>query len=644
MKKSLFFAAAASALMLTACSSENDVVQNSTNQNTVAVQQQAVGFDVYTPAATNARRAGRVNVMTNKTMQKTGFGVYGHMTDNGGYTQTAVPNFMWNQQVFYNSSSDAWYYSPLKYWPNETNKDSQTTPAGMPTTSGGNIDKLTFFAYAPWVQAVQTTGVTAPVNSAIEAPAATSIARITGTDGKNADYNTNVDYPHITYKMATDPNESVDLLWGVAPAGGISYTNVSGGESSVKEGMPLIDLVKPAVNTSLKFMFQHALARLGVKVIAAVDQVAAGGILDYGNTKITIEKIEIKGNFATKGYLNLKNTDPNVALWQDVTKATGEDASHPVLTIEAGKGLAPHLIYSSSLAAANTQQTVTGVTTTLADAIKVSSIKDEINHDCTVERLHTGTGVTPLTYSATTPYFGSWIGNNGDSYVPFNDFAPITGNTYFHKFETKDKFTDNEAFTILKGTAYGTVTDPNNLSITYPTATVWENIYRLADTNIKKIASTTDMNTYSSFKAYRLNGLTFVPTGQNPQINDFVFVNGSGENVAPVKVDAPVQNSTLYTAVPNYFMIIPTNSDVAADKTLTVKITYYVSTTDASLANGIVYTKNEVEKAIVLPHLKNGVAYNLKLILGLTSVKLEAEVADWVTNEAVINLPQNTSE
>ena len=301
------------------------------------------------------------------------------------------------------------------------------------------------------------------------------------------------------------------------------------------------------------------------------------------------------------------------------------------------------------MAGSGKQQTVTGVTTTLADAIKVSSIKDEINHDYTVERLHTGAGVTPLTYSATTPYFGSWIGNYGNgtvpSYVPFTESFTLAGSTtYFHKFTTKDKFTDNEAFTVLKGTANSKVTDPDRLSITYPTATVWENIYSIADENIHQIADATEMVNFSTLKAYRLNGLTFVPTGQNPQIGDFVFKFSNGVETAPAVVPAPTHNATRYTAVPNYFMIIPTNSDVTEDKTLTVKITYYVSTTDASLAGGIVYTKNEVEKAIVLPHLKNGVAYNLKLILGLTSVKLEAEVADWVTNEAVINLPQNTSE
>jgi len=36
-----------------------------------------------------------------------------------------------------------------------------------------------------------------------------------------------------------------------------------------------------------------------------------------------------------------------------------------------------------------------------------------------------------------------------------------------------------------------------------------------------------------------------------------------------------------------------------------------------------------IEKDVVFPSLANGKSYNLNLILGLTSVKMEAEVDDW---------------
>ena len=350
MKKSLFFAAAASALMLTACSSENDVVQSPTNQNTVAVQQQAVGFDVYTQQSTGVTRAGLEGTMTTTRMQRSaadggGFGVYAFLTEDengaGGEANATsyqpanlaavpfvpnVPNFMVNEKILWNSQNLGWYYNPLKYWPNETDNDSQSTPASMQSDAQGgapaadndrHLDRLTFFAYAPYVSGDDGSG--------------TGITYITGNDGLMN--STNIKNPSITWNACTDPttdfdpNKGVDLLWGVAPSGGLEYTAVNGWTVTKKEGTPLIDMIKPDVNTSMKFLLQHALARFGINVVAAIDQVCPGGQLDP-NTKITIESLKITGPFGTTGVLDLNNGEKaSVANWTtigtvDVTDGT----------------------------------------------------------------------------------------------------------------------------------------------------------------------------------------------------------------------------------------------------------------------------------------------------------------------------------
>ena len=56
MKKSYLLMAAAAALMLTACSSENDVLQSAPQTQKTATK--ALDFDVYLPQATNVTRAG----------------------------------------------------------------------------------------------------------------------------------------------------------------------------------------------------------------------------------------------------------------------------------------------------------------------------------------------------------------------------------------------------------------------------------------------------------------------------------------------------------------------------------------------------------------------------------------------------------
>lgn len=613
MKKSLFFAAAASALMLTACSSENDVVQNAPQtQETVA---QGVGFDVYTQNATNVTRSGRTNAMNNATLQTTGFGVFAYQDEgtleNLYSTTTSVPNFMWNQHVNY--IANAWGYTPLKYWPNETANDTQSSPAGMPNVTDKNQYKLlSFFAYAPWVKGTGNTGAVESVYS-YEATTANGIKALT-TNVATGD-------PKITYKVATDPSQSVDLLWGVAPVGGISYTATDGKTVSIKEGMPLIDLKKPAVNTSMKFLFQHALARLGVKVVLAADQVSAGGTFDVANNKVTIEEIEITGKFGTEGTLNLNNDARNKANWEGVTVNDGT-GTNPTFKINKTNGLAAHLCYDGEKNGegsipAYSQQDVTGVTTTYSDAIQVSNIPG-------YSKLYT----TPA-YSPTTPYFA----DDDDHTTATPGYATYAAKAGLFANNTTDSVYLQKN---VLSNAYTDIT--STISTQYPNATVWSNIYSILKSKLTAITAAT-LEANKTKPAYRKHGNTYYPTGVTPIVGDYVI-----EDTDLQEVILGTTASNYYLANANYFMVIPPTGETEADKTIKVKITYYVSTTDPNVANGVVYTKNEVEKEIVLPHLKNGMAYNLKLILGMTSVKLEAEAADWTTTTSEINLPQNTAE
>ena len=298
---------ATAALVLTACSNDSDVAVNDVSQQ---AQSNAVLFDTYTSSAT---RAGAAGVMTTTSLQTSGFGVFATYSDGADYSSaTATPNFMYNQPVTYSSS--AWTYSPLKYWPNETVNDSQS-PAATGPTGVTTADKLSFFAYAPYV-----------TKAAAEADASSG----TGIIGMSA--NNYTGDPTISYKVAPLPENSVDLLWGVAPAGDLSYTPVSGlPVLTVPAGEPLVNLVKPDKDQKIKFLFKHALSRIGLKVVGAFDQIAAGGSKD-ANTKITVDQIEISGPLGLTGDLILKNASPGVANWTNVIPA----ASDPVFTIANG--------------------------------------------------------------------------------------------------------------------------------------------------------------------------------------------------------------------------------------------------------------------------------------------------------------------
>ena len=260
-------ASAIVAVGFTACT-QSDLLEGSTSDASLTSADNAIQFDTYM-GKTGVTRAGAEGSITTTSLQTgshkdAGFGVFAYYTGAKTYNQAQykdggsavadenklVPNFMYNQQVKYISSD--WKYSPIKYWPNEVQNgavDNQSIPAKSDGTNGG---KVSFFAYAPYVESGSGSyGITA----------------ITGADTKGD--------PKITYTL--DNTHFVDLLWGTyngTTAGVANQTNsgvtgisdASGGtyeEALIKDQKTNADLTKQAVNGKVGFLFKHALAKIG---------------------------------------------------------------------------------------------------------------------------------------------------------------------------------------------------------------------------------------------------------------------------------------------------------------------------------------------------------------------------------------------
>ena len=306
MKKIFLFAAAAA--LLTACSSEELSNSEVAQQNNA--EKTPVAFSIYTPR--NVTRAGEAGMQTTITVgdaAKSGFGVFGYYTNNGNYVETSTPNFMYNQQVKGDGDGTVaptkWQYEPVKYWPNEYGQSAVAD----------EIDRVTFFAYAPWTKVAPATGI----------PAA----------GVSVDEKAGAGDPIIKYVVDTDPATSVDLLWGVY-AGNEPYTTTWGpATATVQPGMPFIDLLKPnnpattdyteytggysvKTDNKVRFNLRHALSKLFVTIDYFDDALTYGttGKLEASKeTKIWVREVKI-GGFMMKGALNLNNTVKDQPNWK----------------------------------------------------------------------------------------------------------------------------------------------------------------------------------------------------------------------------------------------------------------------------------------------------------------------------------------
>ena len=260
MKKILLFTvAAATAMAFTGCSQSSELAD--TESNNTETTQKAISFDTYLSKTTRAGAAGAQNTEALKT---NGFGVFAYYTGQNAYAKTTTPNFMYNTKVSVPTGSTAFTYSPARYWPNN------------------DKDKLSFFAYAPYVEVTAGTGLPTDV-TAKDQTTTTGITALSKNAYKGA--------PTVTYKLADDKTQSVDLLWGAKMGTTTNEVNT--------------DLTRTKDNVG--FTFKHTLAKFGgdnscIKAILATDDDQA---FDK-TTKVTISDITITSNdIATTGTLDL---------------------------------------------------------------------------------------------------------------------------------------------------------------------------------------------------------------------------------------------------------------------------------------------------------------------------------------------------
>lgn len=273
--------------LLTGCTADETISSNSVGSHT------PITFDAKVNTATV--RGGITGNIDYSVLAECGFGVFAY----GGVNWN-------NKKVWYDSTTPAdelgdvhehtanWSYGDEILW---------------------NDKEISFLAYAPYVPSSSSESST------------TGITKVEGS---------NVDNTKITYTIATNPVEGIDLLWGVR----------EDANKNKQQRMPWLNTTVADCGGGVTFSFHHALTAIGFHVQAMIDkdndlgdyedESNVDGILGE-NYKITLKDITLTGDFYSKAELYLKNTTPGIPNWKNHSGLTqkelkvGEDHIDPAL-------------------------------------------------------------------------------------------------------------------------------------------------------------------------------------------------------------------------------------------------------------------------------------------------------------------------
>lgn len=293
MRKELIFAV--SMLAVAASCQRKEEVQVEPSEQKTVTGEIPVGFDIYTQRGVDTKAGVKgpttSDALKSGDMAEQGFGVFAFYTDNNDYDPQSIPNFMYNEQVKYDAAKGGFWYEPVKYWPNEYGDRAESDDS----------DKISFFAYAPYVKVTPSTGKIPDSTEAQWGIAGMSRNSATGD-------------PLVKYIASFDADKSVDLCWGVYDETAWPITQTGSDQDAFTNGKPWLNVQRPAaIDQKLKFTFKHALSQLYVDVDAFVDGTDNANALAE-NTKVWVRSITFSG-MATRGALNLNNDQPDRALW-----------------------------------------------------------------------------------------------------------------------------------------------------------------------------------------------------------------------------------------------------------------------------------------------------------------------------------------
>lgn len=270
---------------------------------------------------------------------------------------------------------------------------------------------------------------------------------------------------------------------------------------------------------------------------------------------------------------------------------------------------------------------------------------------------HNGTAwqYTPLKYWPNNPNdkvsFFAYAPHNVDGASPIADKAQVT-------FTVQDLVANQKDLVVadaLKNQTKQAITGNVNFTFKHVLARVGLNVEAMFDLVNSDATGTPDNGTPNGDKAaettinvtkveligkFDKNGVIDLTdsswSGVAAAGEDVIYTWQAANFVASVANNVTTTKQQLNDAA-HYAMIIPQNVTG-----MTVRVTYTVTTNDASLTGGNSAIQNVITSDPFNFDFAKGNAYMFNLHLGMTSVKFDASVSDWNTgSETVVNLPIN---
>ena len=206
--------------------------------------------------------------------------------------------------------------------------------------------------------------------------------------------------------------------------------------------------------------------------------------------------------------------------------------------------------------------------------------------------------------------------------------------------DVTDKALDeNTTITVHKVTLQGNdnVNDENLSGAFYTSGSLNLNTYSTEGSTDPVSAAWTPGNTVQAFELTKSHFVKGEDEEGNKEEQDFVLTSANSVN------------KNQLTDTDSYLMVIPqdfsASSETYSTQKLYVCIEYTVKTTDPNREDEL--NNSEIKNIITTEapiNFESGKAYSINLCLGMTSVKLEATVAEWQEKNEEVNLPENKSE